>query len=581
MIAVDARKRGLLAALEEISACARDWQETATQNEADALWEKLSRGQLNVVVMGEFKRGKSSLINALLGQKLLPVAAVPLTAVVTVVRGAPNVASFVEFLDGRREEIPPARIVEFVAEERNAKNEKAVDRVTVEAPADFLLGGVTIVDTPGAGSIYRHNTEVAQRYLPHADAVVLVISSDPPISASEVEFLHSIRRWAKKLFVVLNKIDYLEAEDLERSLAFSRKVVNEALGDAQAPLFPVSARQALEGRADGQESLYRRSRLDDFVQALGGFLKQERVDIVVKSVLGRAMNLLERLRMTVELRAAALGSGSAERAAQVKSLKSALEEARRKQYEFSKLFDAELKDHVNGMEEHLYAWTKREAARIVKRIDSLYQEARSQPAPAVREKLNAAYLAEVEEAFSRYLAEEEPQWALAFGGMTDRYLSSTCGLLNAMLGGAAKVFGVEHREIGKPAISVAPPSVWFVLEKVSIWTGGFSSVPTVRLFKPMFLKALKKKIAEAMDVNAGRLRYDYSVRLERSGQEAARAIDDFFASTTAVLSRALEAADSGRAAAASKDRQEYDVIERRRAILAELGETLSAMEIRR
>ena len=269
-------KQPLLNALQGLSALMHEAGDVQGADQALELARKLSEDRFQVVVMGEFKRGKSSLINALLGQPLLPVAAVPLTSVVTVVRQGAATRAFVEFQGGHRRETAVGSIVEFVSEERNPKNEKRVERVVVETSADFLADGTILVDTPGAGSVYRHNTEVAQKYMPEADAVILVLSVDPPISQTEVEFLHSVRRWVKKLFIVQNKIDYLEPADLKASLAFTGKVLAEALGQSEATLIPISAKQALQARQNGDPALLSASGLEQLENRLRSFLAAEK-----------------------------------------------------------------------------------------------------------------------------------------------------------------------------------------------------------------------------------------------------------------------------------------------------------------
>ena len=540
------RKHRLVGGLARLTDLLREAGHGEELRPFQELKEKLLQEQFQVVVMGEFKRGKSSLINALLGQSVLPVAAVPLTSVVTVVKAGPQLEVSVEMLDGRRQEIAPSAIEDFVSEERNPKNQKGVDRVVVQAPAPFLQGGTLLVDTPGAGSVYRHNTEVAQKYLPQSDAVILVLSADPPISQSEVEFLNSIRRWTRKLFVVLNKIDYLSPADLEKSTAFTLKVLREALDDPQAVLYPISAKLALEAKHSENEALLEESRFRSLSGVLENFLRKEKGDLLVDAVRVRAANILERRLLEIDLRISAIKDGPEQWAAKIKELGRRLDAAKRKQYESSRLFHTELKDHIKAMEESLYSRTVLESRKIARELDEQYQSIRSKTAPEVREELNKTFIIRIDDFFSRFLAEEEPKWTMQFSAMTDRALENTLAVVNEVLRESAPAFGAEHRPLGKPVVAVAPPTVWFVLEEVSIWSGGLGSVPTLRIFKPFFWRALRKKIGEAMDVNAGRLRYDYSNRLEKAGQEALEFIEKFFESSIGTLEKALPSAKERR-----------------------------------
>ncbi len=549
----------IAATLEEMTGVLRAAGDEAAALETLALCRKLRDEQLQVVVMGEFKRGKSSLINALLGKPLLPVASVPLTSVVTTVQGGERDEAAVVFHDGRRQDIPLSAVEDYVSEEHNPKNHKQVERVAVTAAASFLGAGTFLVDTPGAGSVYRHNTEVAQKYLPNSDAVVLVLSADPPISQSEVEFLHSARRWARKLFIVLNKIDYLSASDLARAVSFSEKVLRDALDDSGAVLFPVSAKLALESALAGDRASSEKSGFAAFRSALRIFLEREKKAVVLEAARSKARSLLDRAISRVDIEMGVVQAGVEHWDENSRAIKDRLADAKRKQYELTKLYESELKDQIKALEEAIYTRARTEADRITLKLEALYAGIKGDPAAQVRSKLNREHLDSIEDSFTRFLSEEEPRWTAQFQRMTDRYLDNTVNLVNAVLGATASALGVPHRLASKPLITVAAPSVWFVIDEVSIWSGGFQSTPTMRIFKSFFWRALKRRIAESIDVNAGRLRYDYAARLQRAGGECLEAIQEFFTSSLAVLERASDAATEGR----SRTQQDVAVETRR------------------
>jgi GTP-binding protein EngB required for normal cell division len=245
---------------------------------------------LEVAVVGEFKRGKSSLINALLGRQVLPVGVLPLTAVPTVLeRGEEGL--LVEYADGRRERHDLDRIARFVTEDANPANTLGVTRVTARLHAPLLDDGVRLVDTPGVGSVLDHNTLTTDAYLPSLDAAVLVTSADPPISGAERGFLGRVLEHAVRLFVVLNKADYLTAEDLEPTVAFTQRVVREAVPGWPGPVYPLSARP---GAGDPRG-------LRRFRQDLERFLGEERAAAVTDAATRSAARALGSLRLGVDL----------------------------------------------------------------------------------------------------------------------------------------------------------------------------------------------------------------------------------------------------------------------------------------
>jgi len=201
---------------------------TAGQNigKLQEIEHKLRDQEFNLVILGQFKRGKSTFINALIGESILPTAIVPLTSVVTILRYGEKVRVVVHYMDGHCEDIELAKLPEFFTERANPRNRKGVKEVEVFYPSDYLKDGVRIIDTPGVGSVYRHNTEVAYSYLPYVDAAIFIVSADPPLSDSEHQFLRDIRSFVGKLFFIQNKIDQVSEADRKESLDFTLGVAS-------------------------------------------------------------------------------------------------------------------------------------------------------------------------------------------------------------------------------------------------------------------------------------------------------------------------------------------------------------------
>ncbi|MFN3398115.1 MAG: dynamin family protein, partial [Sulfurimicrobium sp.] len=227
--------------------------------ELRALQARVQSSVFRLVVVGEFKRGKSSVLNALIGADILPVGVVPLTAIATLLEYGAEPAVRVVFLDGSERQVPLETLWDFVTEKGNPANEKGVSEVHIAWPSAWLKSGVRLVDTPGIGSIYRHNTDVTYRFLPKADAVLFLLSVDQPVGQAEQDFLKEVREYAGQIFFLLNKTDLLSEADLAESVAFTSRVLAEIMGGA-VPVFPVSARLALEGRKSGAKGLLEKSR---------------------------------------------------------------------------------------------------------------------------------------------------------------------------------------------------------------------------------------------------------------------------------------------------------------------------------
>jgi len=205
---------------------------------------------LDVAVMGRFKAGKSSVLNLLIGRDILPVAVLPVTAVVTRIRYGPQDRATVRYLDGRQEDVPLERLADYVTERGNPGNAKQVALVDVQAPDLRPYTGVRFVDTPGLGSVFAHNTQVSMDWLPRVGAAFLAISSDHPLSEEDVRLLEHLGRHTPEVAILVTKADLVSAGDLVAITEFIREQTAGRL-HAGLNVLPVSTRPGFEHLARG------------------------------------------------------------------------------------------------------------------------------------------------------------------------------------------------------------------------------------------------------------------------------------------------------------------------------------------
>lgn len=191
-----------------------------------------AREQLNglflLVIAGEFNSGKSSFINALLGERVLPEGVTPTTDRINVLRHGPEVS----------EQLREAYLLERTH------------------PAE-VLRELNIVDTPGTNAIIRRHEELTRDFVPRSDLVLFVTSADRPFTESERGFLEQIREWGKKIVFIVNKIDILtRPEERDEVIRYVRDNATGLLGETPE-IFPVSARQAMEARGEGGQAVGR------------------------------------------------------------------------------------------------------------------------------------------------------------------------------------------------------------------------------------------------------------------------------------------------------------------------------------
>lgn len=267
--------------------------EDARVEACHALFVKLAEDRFNLAVLGQFKRGKSSLMNAIIGRDLLPTGRLPLTSAITTLCYGPQPRVILKHkgwaLD---QEIGTDELAQYVTEQGNPGNEKGVEEARIELPIPFLRRGLYFVDTPGIGSARQENTATTYAFLPDTDAAIFVTSVEAPLSEVEQDFLRDVRALARKLFIVVNKMDLLEPREQEPLLDYLRAGLAHSLGSDGLRLYPLSARLGLLAKQNQDPALLAASGFNELEDALAAFLAQDKQVTFLSGILERAIALL-------------------------------------------------------------------------------------------------------------------------------------------------------------------------------------------------------------------------------------------------------------------------------------------------
>src|SRR3990172_4542365 len=314
----------------------------------EELKEKVRNNVFNLVVLGQFKRGKTTLINALLGAEILPTAVVPLTSIATILKYGETLNIKVYFNEGRVAEIEPATLTQYVTEKGNPKNEKDVQEVVITYPSSYLKDGIRLIDTPGVGSVYEHNTDVAYQYLPKSDAALFLLSVDQPVSKAELDFLKDVKQYSHRIFFLQNKADYVGSEDLGESISFSKKIIEECMG-REVKIFPLSVKLALEGKLSETKELLEKSFLPAFEYILNTFLMQEKGEVLLHSVTNNLLRLLSQSWLGLELEMKSLVTPLEELQEKIKIFEKKEKDVLTEKGDFDLLLDAEVKKIINNV----------------------------------------------------------------------------------------------------------------------------------------------------------------------------------------------------------------------------------------
>ena len=278
--------------------------EESRLQQCESLLAKLAEDRFTIAVLGQFKRGKSSLLNAIIGRDLLPTGILPVTSVITILKFGPSEKLVIQRKGMQFVEHQPLEALsEYVTQKHNPENGKGIETVAIELPLPFLRRGLEFVDTPGVGSAIKANTQTTYSFLPNCDAVLFVTSIESPLNEPEVELLHSIRQFAGKIFFILNKIDLLADENDAVEVAdFIKTRLRRELEVPDVNLIQLSAQQGLEASLQHASSKFARSGLLNLQEALAQFLAAERQTVFLKAVIDGVHRLLGRELSETQLR---------------------------------------------------------------------------------------------------------------------------------------------------------------------------------------------------------------------------------------------------------------------------------------
>lgn len=343
------------------------------------LQRRVDAGALRVLVVGEAKRGKSSVLNALLHCAVLPTGIVPLTAIVTTVAyGLPERVD-VTYGDGRSVRQPLAELAALVTEAGNPGNRRQVSEVTVRLDHPLLAGGLELVDTPGTGSVYEHSSDAARAALDRADVALFVVTADPPVSASERAWLHEVRESAVRVLCILNKSDRLDAGELSEAVRFTRAMLTAEFGH-DVSLWPVSARTATEPGEQWQafEAVFRH------------YLAGRMHDDLRLSVAERGARLCRRIAERLEATMAALAMSEQDLRERLSLFQAERDAADGSRFAASALVQATVQALLDRTGEAAHALTEEVESALLAAVASAVRDIHGTPPQLERAALDAA-----------------------------------------------------------------------------------------------------------------------------------------------------------------------------------------------
>jgi small GTP-binding protein len=258
---------------------------------------KLADERFNLVVLGEFNHGKSTFVNAMIGEAILPVGITPTTATINHIVWSKEPSARAVLRDGTTQAVDTSEIAEYVTME--GEHSEGIRYLELGYPAEILQDRITLVDTPGVNDISEARAEITYSYIPRADAVIFLLDSTQVLKRSERIFIQQrlLRRSRDKLLFVLGKNDLLDPDEQKETLAFAKENLGALIDDPV--IFSLSARSYLEeNQKDGGMSA--------FLAYLTKYLTEQRGRVLLDNAISDGLRTCQYIQSSVGIKRGSL-----------------------------------------------------------------------------------------------------------------------------------------------------------------------------------------------------------------------------------------------------------------------------------
>ena len=323
---------------------------------------KLEAERFHLVVLGEFNHGKSTFVNALLGQEILPTGITPTTASINHVVWAANPTARVMLLTGESQYLDPNQLKDWVTVAGGHASE--VSYVELGYPSDLLLNNVVLVDTPGVNDLNEQRAEVTYGYVPRADAVVFLLDAGQALKDSEREFLRSrvLENARDRLIFVLGKMDMLSSDEKVAVTDYVKKNLAAMMPDPV--MFPLSAR-------DWAKTKDPHSGMPELLAYLERFLARDRAQVILDNAAADAARTAAYVENNLGVRMHSYSLNIEELEERIQAVREQLDTSKRKLDELHVRIDADAESIKAQIGLDLEAFAKSFVQALPAQIDAV------------------------------------------------------------------------------------------------------------------------------------------------------------------------------------------------------------------
>lgn len=501
------------------------------------LEKKLASNGLHLAVLGQMKRGKSSFINALLGSEILPTGVLPVTAVITEIKYGPVPSATILYIARQRECVDLSTLADYITEVGNPGNKKQVASVEIGYPSPLLESGIILIDTPGIGSTHAHNTRITEGYIEHVDAGIVVLSVDPPITEVESHFLKGIKEDIPKLFFVLNKTDAVSADEASHIFRFLEQELYR-LQMESPEIFPLSARQALQHKRHASRTSAS-SGIESFEQRLRSFLVEEKEQVLVRSITLDALHIARALRFATAIGIRAGSMATEELHSKRQALDRLLDSTETDFHELQLLLRQHSADLVRRVERDLTAQVEASVPVVKRHLDLFQAQHPRESGRSFGTLLEDFLMKEVETVFRNWRIREDDEIQTQLDEISSRFLALANGILERLQQSAGDLFELPIERLLVTCPLRVESHLSYRIERIFYSLDNFLLLLPRFLQRPLVLRRMNEQIWNLLDMNAGRIHYDYIERLQSSVTQFGKDIYDAVSMVTESLKSAL------------------------------------------
>jgi small GTP-binding protein len=493
-----------------------------------AVKEQLISNHFNLVVLGQFKRGKTTLINSLVGNEILPSSVVPLTSIVTILKFGNKVQCTIFMNDGTEKSIQIEELHDYVTESGNPKNVRGVKCASIEYPIPLLEKGMQLVDTPGIGSTFLHNTETTYEFLDHLDAAVFLMSADVPISQVEKELLETIKSSTQKIFFVLNKVDNLTAEEIAEMSEHNTNVLRE-MGFTVQEIWPISARKALKAKTSNDEDLLLESGLSNMEEAIGNFLSTEKGRIVLNTAISKTKRITLQIQSQIAIETRTLTDSEEVLENKIDTFHKLNDNLKKDKEDIAYLIKGETIKLNQKVEEILKGFDDTETTRIRECLRSFYEENHNANPTTLRDNMQKTIKTEIVKGFDLFKEDIEVVISDSIQETFNRYTKRSNDIMQEFKTAAEQLFEVPMQQ-SDLSIDLAEDKRFFymVQDGTSMTEEDVKSILRTFMPKSISRKMVQKEmidlVASEVGRNCGRTRSSLASRISSTFKQYSREI---------------------------------------------------------